>query len=134
VESIVSSVDRGRADDLLSVPHLQAMIIKYSFLYTRVLASAGIEPPYGIACSLANVNNMRLLHDFIPTNALAEDMPQGRLTQNRYDFVEAIIDAVPASVSQCARQIKSLLNHVANAAGLTASPYFDAEGNYQLNP
>lgn len=134
VESVVSSVDRGRADDLLSVPHLQAMLIKHSFLYTRALASAEIPPPYGVACSLVNVNNMRLLHDFIPTNALAEDMPQGRLNQNRYDFVEAVIETVPENTGQCAKQIKGLLNHIANAAGLATSPYFDAAGNYQLDP
>jgi hypothetical protein len=134
VESVVSSVDKGRADDLLSLPHIQAMIIKYTFLYTRALASAGIPPPYGIACSLVNVNNMRLLHDFIPNNAYAEDMPQRRLTQARYDFVEAVMDTVPDGVSQCAKQIRSLLNHIANAAGLPASPYFDSDGNYELNP
>jgi hypothetical protein len=60
VESVVSSVDRGRADDLLALPHIQAIIIKYAFLYTRALASAGFASPYVI---------MRLLHDFIPANA-----------------------------------------------------------------
>jgi hypothetical protein len=61
-------------------------------------------------------------------------MPQERLTQNRYDFAETVIEPVPDSVSQCAKQLKGLLNHIANAAGLQTSPYFDAEGNYELNP
>ncbi len=132
VESVVSSVNRGQSDDILALPNIQAMIIKYAFLYTRALASAAIAPPYGVSCSLVDVQNMRLLHDFIPNNALSEDMPQGRLGQDRYDFVEAIIETVPDNVSQCAQRIKGLLNHVANAAGLQTSPYFDAQGNYEL--
>jgi len=134
IESVASSVDKGQSDDLLSLPNIQAMIIKYAFLYTRALASVGIEPPYAIECSLANVKNKRLLHDFIPTNAFAEDMPQKRLNQASYDFVEETMEKVPQSVDDCAKQIKDLLNHIANAAGLKTSPYFDAKGNYKLNP
>lgn len=133
IESVASSIDRGPSDDLLSLPNIQAMIIKYAFLYTRALASTAIDPPYSVTCSIANVRNMRLLHDFIPTNAFAEDMPQRRLNQTRYDFVEATIENVPQSVGDCAKQIKGLLNHIANLAGLQTSPYFDAQGNYELN-
>ncbi len=133
VESVVSSLARGHSHDALMLPQIQAMIVKYSYLYTRALSSAGIEPPYVITCSLARVRGMRLLHDFIGT-ALVEDMPQTKLNQDRYDFVEAVFDEVPRSVPASARELKKTLDHAANAAGLAKSPYFDASGNYLLEP
>src|SRR5206468_1860741 len=114
LESVISSLAKGRDSHSLILPHLQALIIKYSSLYAQALASAGIAPPYGIACSLVGVQNVRLLQDFIPTGAYVEDLPNTLLRQDRYDFSEATIDAVPEAINDCAKRIKKLLDHVAN--------------------
>ena len=97
------------------------------------MRDAGIEPPFTIYVSLASVKDMRLLQDFIGT-AFVEDLPYGLLTEDVLGFGEAIFDEVPKDDNESAKKLLPILSHLANAAQLAASPYFDAEGNYLLTP
>lgn len=133
VETVASSLARGREHNFLMLPQIQAMLIKYVAVYMRSLNSCGIKPPALICASLAGVENMRLLTDFISTS-LPEDIPGPRLDRAEYNFAETFLDAVPVGIVDCAKRLKPTLDHLANAAGLTVSPYFDADGNYTLTP
>ena len=45
-------------------------------------------------------------------------------------FGQATFDTIPADHKEGAKPLKPILTHLANAAGLHSSPYFDANGNY----
>ena len=133
VEAVASSLARGRSHDCLMLPQIQAMIIRGARIYASSLYASGIEPPLSIFASLVHVRDMRLLQDFIGT-AFAEDMPFAVLRNDRLDFTEVVFDTVPANNIESAKLLQPMLRHLANTAGLAMSPYFDADGNYQLNP
>jgi hypothetical protein len=48
-------------------------------------------------------------------------------------FGQCTLEAVPDDFKAVARVLRPILTHLANAAGLPSSPYFDADGNYTLN-
>jgi hypothetical protein len=131
VEAVASSLARGR-ENLLVLPELQAMLIKFATLYAKSLQHFGIEPPMTVDVSLFNVEGMRLLQDFIGT-ALPEDLPRGNLDRPLLQFGQAIFETIPSDYNEGAKSLKPILAHLANAAGLPSSPYFDAKGNYLGN-
>jgi len=90
------------------------------------------RPALEVADSLANMEGVRLLQDF-KGNAFAEDIPCGQLNQERLPFGLIVFESVPPDDRATARVIKPILTHLANAAGLAASPYFDEGGNYTLD-
>ena len=133
VEAVASSLARGREHNFLMLPQIQAMLIKYVAIYLRSLFAAGISPPAVVCASLASIKKMRLLQDFIST-ALPEDIPGPWLDRDQYNFAESFINAVPANPVDSAKHLKFTIDHLANAACLTTSPYFDSDGNYTLTP
>jgi len=84
--------------------------------------------------SLLDVDSKKLLQDFIPYGALPEDLPRGVLNGSKpLQFGEAIFETPPTDFRECAKVLRRpILNHLANAAGLASSPYFDAAGSYTL--
>jgi hypothetical protein len=130
VEAGVSSLARGRNSDFLVLPAIEAMIVRFSGLYMNNLHLLGVEPPFAILESLINVKGMRVLEGEVPQGALPEDMPGARLSKEQYHLVESIFNSVPADDQEAARQLRGTLDHLANAAGLSTSPSFDARGNY----
>lgn len=74
-----------------------------------------------IFASLLNVKGVRLLQD-INRRGFPEDMPFAVVADGQLHFVETI----------CAKQLRVTLDHLSNAAGLSSSPYFDANGDYTL--
>jgi hypothetical protein len=130
VEAVGSSIARG--SQALILPHVEAMIIRYARLYMQALQRLGVEPPIAILASLTGVGGLRLLQDFLPQGALCVDMPSSTLTNKRYHLVESIFEQVPADDPTTARGLRGTLDHLANAAGLAMSPYFDEAGNYTL--
>jgi hypothetical protein len=131
VESVVSSLGSGKDGTFLELPSIQASIIGYARFYTASLNSVGIVPPVAILVSLVHVTGKRLLQDFI-SNALAVDLQFGALNEDCLHLSEAIFETVPTENNESAKLLSPLLDHMANAAGLASSPYFDAEGNYTL--
>ena len=129
VEAVASNLARGQSQDMLELPYIQCMIIHYARVYTTVLETSGIQPPFAIAVSLIGVRNMRLLQDFIG-RAFAEDSPYGLLEQDVLYFGNAVFEQVPIDDNLSAKGLVPILGHLANAAHLATSPYFDADGNY----
>jgi hypothetical protein len=130
VEAVGSSITRG--SDSLILPHLDATIIRYARVYMAALQKFGAEPPFAILASLVGVDGLRLLRDFVPHGAVYVDIPQNILSKQVYHFVESIFEQIPVDDKAAARGLRGTLDHLANAAGLATSPYFDDEGNYTL--
>jgi nucleoside phosphorylase len=131
LESVISSIALGRSHSFLQLPEIQSMIIHYARVYAGALDKYGIHPPFAVFVSLARTTNMRLLQDFIGTSQPV-GIPFGFLTGDVLHFREAIFEWVPQDDNASAKMLSSTLNHLANAAGLGASPYFDDNGNYTL--
>jgi hypothetical protein len=86
-----------------------------------------------IFASLLNVKGMRLLQDFFGA-ALPNGLPSVTLAVGQFHFVETIFEIVPTDDNDAARRLRVTLDHLANAAGLASSPYFNATGDYTLKP
>ena len=80
--------------------------------------------------SLLDVENRELLQVRIPGGAFPEDLPSGTLRRARYQFGECVLESVPEDERDCAVRLRSILDHLANAAGLATSLSFDAAGHY----
>jgi TIR domain-containing protein len=132
IEAVVSSLARGQGHNFLVLPQLQALIIKYACMYARTLDSFSVSPPLAVCLSLINVQGFTLLQDFIPYGAIPEDLPCGNLDRNQLDFGQVIFEGMPPNYNETAKALRPILAHLANAAGLHSSPYFDAVGNYTL--
>jgi len=132
IEAVISSLATGQGTKWVELPHLQALVIRYVTDYIHALSRFGVVPPFAVLVSLANMTGVRLLRDF-KESALAEDIPFGLLNQDRLPFGQCVLESVPVDDQQTARLLKPILTHLANAAGLAASPYFDADGKYTLD-
>jgi hypothetical protein len=130
VESVVSSLARGHDDRFVILPDLEVMIVDYACHYARALDACGVQPPYAVFVSLLDVEDRELLHGRILGNAFPEDLPSATLKRPRYKFGECVFESAPKDEQECATRLRPILDHLANAAGLTTSPCFDAEGNY----
>jgi hypothetical protein len=130
VEAVASSI--LRSDGAMIVPHLQALIVRYAGVYMRALRKLGVEPPIAVLASFVGVKDARMLHDFLGQGALMVDIPQNTLTRQSYNLVESIFEQIPQDDAATAKGLRAMLDHLANAAGLATSPYFDENGNYTL--
>jgi hypothetical protein len=130
IEAVGSSIARG--SEWLILPHLEATIIRYARLYMQALHRFGVEPPIAMLASLTGVGGLRLLEDFVPQGALHVDMPSTSLAKQPYHLVESVFGEIPADDKTAARGLRGTLDHLANAAGIATSPYFDDDGNYTL--
>jgi len=54
------------------------------------------------------------------------------LNHDQYHFVETIFENVPVDNNDAAKRLRATLDHLANAAGLPSSPYFDENGDYHI--
>lgn len=132
IEAVISSLAAGAGTPWVELPYLQALVIRYVTDYIRAVSRFGIAPPFAVLVSLANMDGVRLLQNF-KGNAFAEDIPCGHLNRNRLPFGLIVLDSVPPDDGATARALRPILTHLANAAGLAASPYFDERGNYTLD-
>jgi hypothetical protein len=121
-----------RSDGAMIVPHLQALIVRYAGVYMQALCKLGIEPPIAVLASFVGVKDARMLHDFLGAGTLVVDSPQNVLTRHAYNRVESIFESIPQDDAATARGLRATLDHLANAAGLETSPYFDINGNYTV--
>jgi hypothetical protein len=132
IEAVVSSLAGGQQHNFIVLPRVQASIIKYACVYARTLGSFSVSPPLAVCLSLINVQGFTLLQDFIPYGAIPEDLQCGDLDRNHLDFGQIIFDGIPSNYNEASKTLRPILTHLANAAGLHSSPYFDAVGNYTL--
>jgi hypothetical protein len=130
VEAVASSIARGRDHEWIALPNIEAIIVKYATDYMKALHVFGIEPPIAVMASLLAVKGKHFLKSYAPEGALWQDMPAVVFDRDRYDFIETIFENVPQNSQEAARQMRGVLDHLANTAGLPESPFFDSDGNY----
>jgi hypothetical protein len=131
VEAVACSLARGRNERFLSLPELQSMIVKHTYQYAKALVDFGLVSPIAVFVSLIGVEGKELLQAPIGS-AFWEDLPSATLTHARLRFAESVFDEMPADYKACAKLLRPILDHLANASGLASSPYFDAEGNFTV--
>jgi TIR domain len=131
IEAVASSLTHSR-DNFIALPQLQASIIKHAHKYARSLIGFSVAPPFVVCVSLVHVQGAILLQDFVPRGALYGDLPSNVLDRDLYDFGQATFETAPENYNDAAKALRPILTHLANAAGLNSSPYFDAAGNYIL--
>lgn len=132
IEAVISSLATGQGARWVELPYLQALVIRYVTDYIQAVSRFGVAPPFAVSVGLANMKGVLLLQDF-KRNAFAEDIPCGQLNRDRLPFGLNVFESVPLDDRATARVMKPILTHLANAAGLAASPYFDEGGNYTLD-
>jgi len=132
IEAVVSSL-APRGYQLIELPKIQMMIIKYVYRYTNSLKNIGATLPITVTASLINVQGLRLLHDSMGNYAIPEDIPGNIINKAQLQFGHVILDTVPTDFNEGAKVLNPILTHMANAAGLSSSPYFDKDGNYTVN-
>jgi len=132
VEAVICCLATGQGTRWVELPYLQALVIRYVTDYADALSRFSLVAPLAVMVSLAHVNGVRLLRDF-KGNALPEDIPYGLLNRDRLPFGQHVLEVIPDHYRTTARLLKPILTHLANAAGLPSSPYFDADGNYTLD-
>jgi hypothetical protein len=132
VEAVVSSLGRRHESNFLALPEIQATIIQYARLYATALKDFDIPPPLAVFVCLIDVQGMTLLQGPFEVGAFPEDLPSATLNRARLPFGGCVFGSVPTDDPACAKALKPILDHLANAAGLAASPLFDAAGDYIL--
>src|SRR5260370_39366204 len=106
------------------------MIIQYARLYATALKDFDIWPPLAVFVCLIDVQGKTLLQGSFEVGTFPEDLPSAKLNRAQLPFGGCMFDSVPTDDRACAKVLKPILDHLANAAGLVASPLFDAAGNY----
>lgn len=132
IEAVVSSLTTDKGTRWVELPYLQALVIRYITDYIQAVARFGVASPFAISVSLVNMAGGRLLQDF-KGSSFAEDIPCGQINQDRLYFGQCLIESIPSDYNTTARLLTPILTHLANTAGLAASPYFDKDGNYTLD-
>ena len=128
IEAVVSSLATGLDHTQIVLPEVCSLLIKFTSLYAKSLYHFGVQPPMTVDVSLVNVAGMNLLQDFLGISR----PPHGELDRQLLPFGQAIFDKLPNDYNEDAKLLMPILTHLANAAGLSSPPYFDAEGNYRL--
>jgi hypothetical protein len=130
VEAVVSSLGRGHESNFLALTDIQATIIQYVRLYATAIKDFDITPPLAVYVCLIDVQGKTLLQGSFQIAAFPEDLPSAALNRARLPFGGCVLESVPTEDAACAKVLKPVLDHLANAAGLATSPLFDAAGNY----
>jgi hypothetical protein len=120
-------------DTFEPLPALQAQTAKHVYRYAHSLNRLGTPAPYAVFASLVACRDLRLLHDFNEHRAIPQDLPCGILPDDQYAPVETIWETLPLTITEAATRLKNTLDHMANAAGFSAAPYFAEHGAYELD-
>lgn len=131
VESVYSGIANREARE--GRPAMRVQAIEGAFLmnglkYLKTLVSLGVEPPFAILISLVNVRGLTIA--YTSESGWPDDDEIVRLDRDQFHFGEAVIESVPASVQAFAAAVRPVIEQLANAAGLAASPSFDEHQGY----
>ena len=133
VEAVTSSFLEGtrtpQGPGRLTALKAEACIVKYSHSYLTALVTLGCAPPFAVLVNLIGVKDVP--YSFTMGNSLFED-EAGVLDRDQLHFQEVIIEDVQPNPYEYAKQLRPLLDQMANAAGRAATPSFDGSGKFRL--
>ncbi len=114
---------------VLMTATVEATIVRYARLYAAGLHHSGVEPPMAVLATVLRAANL----SFVTGNAHRAfpdtPVPAGR---DVLYLVEGLLETIPGNDAECGAALRPMLDHIANAAGKSGSPFFDADGNYIL--
>ena len=135
VEAVASSLlnsNREKVGLIINSMTVDGYIIQYTMNYLGALEALGMEPPYALLVSLLGVKAARFNFDISQYSSAWYDHLGIALERDQYHFGEIIIEAIPKSRQECATIVRPLLNQIANASGVAATPSIDASGRLLL--
>ena len=132
IETVASSVARGKNHDFVELPRIEAMLIDFIQRCVTALSNCRVAPPVAVAASLVHMDRMRLVQQSLRSAFTPEDLPFGIIDDISIDLGEVLIEQVPKSINDTARNLAPILNYMANVADLRVSPNMDEAGNYLL--
>jgi hypothetical protein len=124
VESVASSIKRGRNSNFLILPMLQTLITNQTLRIATTLHRLGFALPYFVHVSIGGVGGVRLLQAW-PASAIPEDIPFGVMAHPLTYFDSATLRNLPANRQECFASLRCTLVHLANAANLIEPPPLD---------
>lgn len=125
IEAVASSI--ARSDGGIHLGQVGHHIIDSVRRCTVDLESCGVVPPLTVMASLIGVRGRLLAGEF----SIWEQ--QGQTSdRDELHLTEVVMEEIRNTNPDCAKALRPILDHLANAAGYIASPFFDQAGNYTL--
>jgi hypothetical protein len=126
VNSTVTAVSSGTP----IISGLDDSLIQETMRILRDLGTVGVVPPYALLISLRGVAGARFHLNRDPRDSAWYDHLGNGLDRNQCHFDEVIFETVPSGAAECASIMRPILDQMANAGGMAASPVFDRNGQY----
>lgn len=104
---------------------LEAGVVRYSREYAGALQACEIKPPFALLVSLLGAQGKHLIQ-----SARSFHEESVGLDRDQLHFSEVILEEVPKTDQASATMVRSILDQIANAAGVPATNSFDEDGNY----
>lgn len=123
VEAVAASI--ARSDGGIHIGHVGHYVVDYTRRLAVDLQSCGVEPPLAVMASLIGVRGRLLASEFSVWDQEGQTADRDEL-----HLTEVVLEEICNSNPDCAKVLRPTLNHLANAAGLIVSPFFDQDGNY----
>ena len=124
VEAVASHIESK--EDYIFQPALEARIVRFVTEYAKSLHALGVEPPIAVMISLLRARGMHIASDRPVSGMIVEDIPSQMIDRDQLHFVETVFTAIPLHQNIVGQGMRATLDHLANAAGLSASSGFDS--------
>lgn len=128
VESVASHIDDR--DHYIFQPELEARVVKFVAEYMKALNELAVEPPIAVMVTMLRARGMHLAALRLSTGGLAVDLPAQATSSDQLHFVESVFNTVPLNQDDVGGGVRATLEHMANAAGLSASEGFNSLDAY----
>jgi hypothetical protein len=125
IEGVASDIATSRPS--VNIQQIDTLIVQSVENYTKALHHCGIDPPLIAMASIITQQGTVL---FTGTKTIW-DGADVHADRDQLHLSEVILETVPTGRPQCADFLRPMLDQLANAANLSASPSFDENGNFK---
>ena len=130
VEAVYSGFANMNARDgrpMMVAVDVEGTILNNGLKYLKSLSQMGVAPPFAVMLSLINVKGLTIRY----TKSDWSDVDDLTLIDREHLlYGDVVIDRVAVSVQEFAKQIRPIIDQLANTAGLPASTSFDENFGY----
>jgi hypothetical protein len=127
VEAVYSSIS---GEGMLPPVRVERAIAEYVHRYGEALIALGCSPPFTILASLMGMNGVQYSVG-IDRGGFHDDYARP-FDRDQYHFSEIVMEEVDPDPYVNSRQLRPLLNQIAQAAGHERSRAFDDQGNFKV--
>jgi hypothetical protein len=125
LEAVASCI--SGATKIVNVVDLARIVVDYLYLYSAALHECGIQPPLAVMASLIGLKQLILTTG---KRSIAGQVDRQTADRDQFHFTELILDKVSATKQECARNLRPMLDQLANAAGCISAQSFIDGNNY----